>query len=263
MEVFPHLTLPLLLYTLILHIPFLWYPAPYGKFSVEPFKKIPSTSNTLFHFLRCVGFVTFLIGYFDKDWNYKHDWPSHSRAWALILFLCIYFLWRSLLFPLAYNYFNKNLPGEKRVTVLLPLLYIIFYGTAGFILRAMLMRIDTELKDYEYVLLFAMLLAFCGNTLVDITMNMRRDEGTRYSVGWYLSETQIFNMFQVLRGAYNYMFLPPNYALEAIMWFFFLFITFDWAAVWFVACIMIFLIVRGFGQRNFYITEAETSQTLL
>lgn len=264
MEVFPHLTLPLLLYTLVIHIPFLWLPAPYGKFSGNPFEKIPSISNFSFQFLRCAGFVTFVIGYFDKDWNYKHDWPTNSRAWAIVLFLCVYFVWRSLLFPLAYYSMNKNFSSDKRVSVLLPLVYIIFYGVSGFVLRAMLMRIDTELHDYDYVLLFAMLLAFCGNTVIDITMNLRRDEGTEYTgIGYYLSEKQIFNLFEMLRGAYMYMFLPPNYAVEAMIWFFFLFVTFDWAAVWFVACIMIFLIVRGFGQRNFYQTEAETSQSLL
>lgn len=260
--VLPSFSVYLLVYTVLVNAIFLIRPSPYGKFSIKwsGWNDRFSISNKFFKPLITIGFYTFFIGWIDEEWNYYNKWPSNTRGWLLLIWLNIYFGWRTFLSHLSINSISKieELEGEKRVPIWLPIVYLLFFAPAGMFLREMCAKSTEDLKFYEYVLIFFAALAFVMNGHVDITMNINREKGKAYDyIGTYLCERQIFKLYDAMFFLYDYMMIPPNYAFDIIHWFFFLFVAYSWEGVWFVACIIVFLLVRGVGQKYWYRLKTE------
>ena len=262
-SVFPSYTLYLLVYTVVVNLIFLLRPAPYGKFSIRwnGWSDMLSVSNENFKPLITIGFFTFFIGWFDDDWTYFSTWPTATRGWVLLLWLNAYFVWRTFLSHLSIISVigTSGVEGKKRVPIWLPIVYLLFFGPIGSYLRGMTTRATADIVAYEYIFIVVSVLALGMNMYVDVSMNSERvkeTRGTSYEyIGKYLCEREIFESLGATFVFYDYMMLPPNYALEVIHWFFFMFVAWSWEGVWFTACVTVFLIVRGSGQCVEYISR--------
>jgi hypothetical protein len=267
-SVLPSFTLYLLVYTVVVNLIFLLRPAPYGKFSIEwnGWWETLSISNENFKPLVTFGFYTFFIGWFDDDWGYFSSWPTATRGWVLLVWLNLYFVWRTFLSHLTIISIieTSEVEGKKRVPIWLPIVYLLFFGPAGLYLRGMTTRATHEIVSYEYILIVVSALALGMNMYVDVFTNRERikeNKGKKYQyIGKYLCEREIFQSLSSTFVFYDYMMLPPNYAFEVIHWFFFMFIAWSWEGVWFSACVTAFLIVRGSGQKKWYRMKAEAGE---
>ena len=260
-HVFPSYTAYLLVYTVLINLVFLLRPSPYGKFSIDSNKGLFSVtiSNESFKQMITIGFFVFWIGWLDADLKLHQTLPMSSRGWVLLVWLNIYFFWRTILCPMAsYSGVELEKIGRKRVPVWLIIVYLLFYVPAGMYLREMVAQSERDLHFYEYVLLLFAVVALALNGYADVQINRNRGRGKEYKyIGYYLSEKQIFESLEASFVLYDYMLLPPNYAFEVLHWFIFMFVAWCWHGVWWFAFMFVFLIVRGFHQKSWYRMESE------
>ena len=250
MDVLPYLSLYLIVYTVVINGVFLMAPAPYGKFSQRWILNVP---GTYINGLLTVGFFACYAGWIDEDWAYKTDFPTSARGWFILMYLTVFFAWRTFVSHMVYACIVEN-TKESSVLILVP--YLLYYVPVGFYFRRCAALAGGAFAPHEYVLMAVLVFLFAMNAYADVSKNLRRKNARRYELGRYLNEREIFHAFSSFVPIYKILGLPPNYSLELIHWFVFVFLTNAWEGWWWFVCCAVWLITRGIWQRRWYATPS-------
>lgn len=262
MDVLPHLSSYLLIYSFVLNFLFWFMPAPYGKFAINdpPAWTVSIVPNSVFRVLIFIWFGTLYWGWFEGvDWTFYNTWPTSNRGMFILIWLSVYYVWR-LVSPAAFSAYGGNYVGDKKVSLFAFFLYAFFWGPAGWYWRKAASTVSVELEFYDYILMILLALFLGLNVYSDITKNDIRENGKEFQgIGRYLNEAQLYERFSSLEGLWNTFSLPPNYMFEVAHWFVFIFVSHSWQGLWWFCCIFMFLVTRGVWQKKWYRTETVSS----
>ena len=259
MEVFPYFSSYILLYAVIAFLVLIIVPAPYGKFAKE-YMPLPINARLAWVFNEVGALVFLLIGYFyEGEW--VHTFPSTGKGWACFIFLCIHFLWRSIVSQLVIEFLIKPPNGTKQTSLIVPLLGLLYLPFVGMNFRRMTTEMDSEYKFEDNVFLVGASICLAANAFVDIQYNIWRKEAKKINsyLGNYLSREEIGERFGLLD---KLGFQSPNYLFEMLEWGFFTLFAFRWEAFWWFIATILYLMPRSIWTSHWYSipTKEETSK---